>query len=171
MRFKKGSKVEVLNKREVPSGSWFRAEIVSGNGHYYNVKPDGGQAMEKVQRNAIRPCPPPIAGSRSWVPGDIVEVFEKTSWKPAKVIKVLDVGNYSVVSVIGSWEEIMLHKSNVRPRQSWKGDRWVFVDKVSSLVPGVILIQITRLSNSYCNILPLSDCFRSITYHVLLLSL
>ena len=145
MRFKKGSMVEVLSKREVPSGSWFRAEIISGNGHYYNVKPDGGQAIEKVQRKDIRPCPPTIAGSMSWVPGDrvpgdIVEVFENNTWKRAKVTKVLDGGIYFVVSLIGSSEELMLHKSNVRLRQIWKGNRWVFVDKVSSLHPCVIFI-------------------------------
>ena len=171
MRFKKGSTVEVLSKREVPSGSWFRAEIISGNGHYYNVKyehcsPDGDQATEKVQRKAIRPCAPPIVGSRSWIHGDIVEVFEKSSWKPAKVIKVLDGGNYSVISLIGSSEELMLHKSNIRLQQSWKRNRWVLFNKVSSLHPCVILIRLTRLSSSCCNILPLFDCLRLIPYYL-----
>ena len=171
MRFKKGGKVEVLSKREVPSGSWFCAEIVSGNGHYYNVKydhclPDGDLSMEKVQRKAIRPCPPLIAGSRRWVHGDIVEVFEKSSWKPAKVIKVHDGGNYSVVSLIGFSEELTLHKSNIRLQQSWKCNRWVLVDKVSSLHPCVILIRYSRLRNSYCNIFPFFDCLRSIPYYL-----
>ena len=139
MRFRKGSTVEVLSKREVPSGSWFRAEIISGNGHYYNVKyehcsPDGDQATEKVQRKAIRPCAPPIVGSRSWIHGDIVEVFEKSSWKPAKVIKVLNGGNYSIISLIGSFEELMLHKSNIRLQQFWKCNRWVMFDKESEIL-------------------------------------
>nr|CAD1823927.1 unnamed protein product [Ananas comosus var. bracteatus] len=38
MRFKKGSKVEVMSKWEVPLGSWCPAEIISGNGHTYNVR-------------------------------------------------------------------------------------------------------------------------------------
>ncbi|XVF86516.1 hypothetical protein PTKIN_Ptkin18bG0047200 [Pterospermum kingtungense] len=37
MRFKKGSKVEVLTK-EVPTGEWRRSEIISGNGHTYSVR-------------------------------------------------------------------------------------------------------------------------------------
>nr|CAD1823997.1 unnamed protein product [Ananas comosus var. bracteatus] len=88
MRFKKGSKVEVMSKWEVPLGSWCPAEIISGNGHTYNVRfitcsLDTNLAVGRVPRKAIRPCPPPFESTESWVQGDIVEAFESNSWKLA----------------------------------------------------------------------------------------
>ncbi|XP_020276724.1 uncharacterized protein LOC109851029 isoform X2 [Asparagus officinalis] len=147
MRLRKGSKVEVLSRREVPSGSWFCAEIISGNGRYYNVKfdpclPNGGCDMKKVQRKNIRPCPPSMFGLGNLVPGDTIEVFENNSWKPAKMIQVLDGGNYFVVVIVGSSEELEVPKSNIRLRLSWIGNRWISVDKhAENFTEGKVGIQ------------------------------
>ncbi|KAF8393261.1 hypothetical protein HHK36_021502 [Tetracentron sinense] len=136
MRFKKGSKVEVLSKKEVPSGSWRCAEIISGNGHNYSVRYDwdpdttGEALVERVSRKAIRPCPLPVEGAENWVPGDLVEVFDNMSWKMATVSKVM-VGNYILVRLLGSWQEFRVHKSDLRARQSWKDDKWIMVGKGS----------------------------------------
>lgn len=43
MRFKKGDKVEVMRKKEVPV--WRCGEIISGNGHTYSVKYDCNPAQ------------------------------------------------------------------------------------------------------------------------------
>ncbi|ONK81005.1 uncharacterized protein A4U43_C01F24220 [Asparagus officinalis] len=62
MIFKEGTKVEVLDKRELPS--------------------DVESTIDKVKRKAIRPCPPAaVEGLKCWVPGDIVEVYNNHSWK------------------------------------------------------------------------------------------
>ncbi|KAF2310693.1 hypothetical protein GH714_016334 [Hevea brasiliensis] len=79
MRFKKGSKVEVLSKKGGPSGFWRCAEIICGNGHTYTVKYEGHAGtmdeivMERISRKAIRPCPPLPEIAENWVPGDVVE--------------------------------------------------------------------------------------------------
>ncbi|KAK1297938.1 hypothetical protein QJS10_CPB14g01109 [Acorus calamus] len=136
MRFKKGSKVEVLNKSTVPSGSWRCAKIVSGNGHTYNVKYDMSPSnmseviTERVPRKAIRPIPPPVEGVVCWAPGDIVEVFEMSSWKLAEVSGVVS-RNYCFVRLLGSVQEFKVHKSFIRVRQSWQDGRWVVIGKDS----------------------------------------
>ncbi|KAK1265501.1 hypothetical protein QJS04_geneDACA021384 [Acorus gramineus] len=135
MRFKKGSKVEVLNKSTVPSGSWQCAEVVSGNGHTYNVKYDLSPSnmseliTERVPRKAIRPLPPPVEGVVCWAPGDLVEVFEMNSWKLAEVSGVVS-RNYCFVRLLGSVQEFKVHKSFIRVRQSWQDGRWVVIGKV-----------------------------------------
>lgn len=135
MRFKKGSKVEVLSKKEVPSGSWHCAEIVCGNGHNYTVRYDGyGPAngetvVERVPRKAIRPCPPTLDILDNWVPGDVVEVFDNFAWKMATVTKVL-VENYFLVRLLGSSMEFQVFEFDIRVRQSWQDGRWVLVGKV-----------------------------------------
>ncbi|XP_010249984.1 PREDICTED: uncharacterized protein LOC104592353 [Nelumbo nucifera] len=136
MRFKKGSKVEVLSKKEVPSGSWRCAEIISGNGHNYDVKYDLSSGItseaivERVSRRSIRPCPPQAEGADNWVPGNLVEVFDNSSWKIAVVSKVVS-GNYFFVRLLGSSREFRVHKSDLRVRQSWQDDKWIVVGKVS----------------------------------------
>ncbi|XP_029118519.1 uncharacterized protein [Elaeis guineensis] len=135
LRFKKGSKVEVLNKREVPSGSWWCAEIISGNGHTYSVRydqylPDMDGAVERVPRKAIRPRPPPVKVPRSWVAGDIVEVFDNNSWKLAEVSKVV-ARDFYFVRLLGSFREFRVHISDLRVRQSWQDNKWVVIQKES----------------------------------------
>lgn len=135
MRYKKGSQVEVLSKREAPSGSWRCAEIISGNGHTYSVKydcysPDMDGAVERVPRKAIRPCPPPVKFPRNLVPGDIVEVFEHNSWKLGEVSRVSG-GHYFFVRLLGSSRQFRAEISGIRLRQSWHHNKWVVIQKVT----------------------------------------
>ncbi|KAJ1390197.1 Agenet-like domain [Sesbania bispinosa] len=137
MRFRKGTKVEVLSKAEVPSGSWLCAEIISGNGHHYTVRYDGyqggaGEAIEeRVSRKAIRPCPPALELAGNWNPGDVVEVFQNVSWKMATVLKVLG-KKYITVRLLGSSLEFQVSKFDIRVRQSWQDDKWIVVGKGSA---------------------------------------
>lgn len=135
MKFKKGVKVEVLSKKEVPSGAWCCAEIIYGNEHNYTVRYEPYLGMksevheDKVSRKDIRPCPPPMEGVESWVTGDVVEVFNNGSWKGAMVLKVT-CGVYYLVRLLGSSHEFEVHKSNIRVRQAWIGDRWLVIGQV-----------------------------------------
>ncbi|KAL2338330.1 hypothetical protein Fmac_012776 [Flemingia macrophylla] len=137
MRFKKGNKVEVLSKVEVPCGSWLCAEIICGNGHQYTVKYDGyegdaGEAIvERVFRKDIRPCPPALELTDNWRAGDVVEVFQNCSWKMATILKVLG-KNYIVVRLLGSSLEFQVSKFDIRVRQSWQDDKWIIVGKGSA---------------------------------------
>ena len=135
MRFRKGSKAEVLSKKEVPSGSWQCAEIICGNGHNYTVRYDGlegATVVKRVSRKDIRPCPPPLEVSDDWVPGDVVEVFHNFSWKMATISKVLG-KKYILVRLLGSSQEYKVSKFDIRIRQSWQDDQWIVIGKVSSL--------------------------------------
>ncbi|KAL5538199.1 hypothetical protein UlMin_045792 [Ulmus minor] len=131
MRFKKGSKVEILSKKEAPSGSWHRAEIICGNGHTYTVRYNEGAAdktvVERVSRKAIRPLPP-LEDSENWVPGDIVEVFHDGSWKMATISQVLG-KKYVLIRLLGSSWEFKVSKLDIRARQSWQGDQWIVIGK------------------------------------------
>ncbi|XP_059635056.1 uncharacterized protein LOC132277264 [Cornus florida] len=131
MRYKKGSKVEVLEKNEAPSVFWRCAEIRSGNGHNYTVKFECHNAtketiVERVSRKSIRPCPPPLHPLGNWISGDVVEVFLNFSWKMATVSKVLD-GNSFLVRLLGSFQEFEVTKFDLRVRQSWQGDKWIII--------------------------------------------
>ncbi|KAL7181979.1 hypothetical protein ACSBR1_040823 [Camellia fascicularis] len=151
MRFKRGTKVEVMRKKVVPF-SWHCAEIISGNGHTYSVKYDyfpGSTSefvVERVSRKAIRPCPPPVEGVRSWVAGDVVEVYDNISWNIARVLKVLDRDHY-LVKLLGVPQEFRVHKSNTRVRQSWQDNIWVVIGKGSRSCEDVKTI---KLSTSNC---------------------
>lgn len=135
MRFKKGSKVEVLSKKDVPSGSWRCAEIVFGNGHNYTVRYDGysgiadEMVLERISRKEIRPCPPLPEVANNWVPGDVVEVFNDFSWKMATISKVLGT-KYFLVRLLGSSLEFKVSKSEIRARQSWQDGKWVVIGRV-----------------------------------------
>ncbi|CAN6806312.1 unnamed protein product [Brassica oleracea] len=132
MRFKKGTKVEVLTKSSVPSGAWRSAEIKSGNGHYYTVMYDGndGGTTERVPRKSMRPEPPPaLQVLHSWAPGDVLEVFETCSWKIAIVSKVLEEDCF-LVRLLGSSLKVRANKCDIRVRQSWQDNEWIMVGQV-----------------------------------------
>lgn len=138
MRLKKGIKVEVWSKSEGSLGSWRRAEIISGNGHTYQVKYESYQPglaaeTERVARKFIRPLPPPVVGSTNWTLGDTVEAFENHSWKLARVSSV-PAGDYYFVRIIGSCKQIRAHKSELRVQQSWEDNHWVINRKVSDKI-------------------------------------
>ncbi|RRT64635.1 hypothetical protein B296_00020704 [Ensete ventricosum] len=152
MRLTKGSKVEVSNTKDVPSGSWRIAEIISGNGHNYFVRyarcpSDSSMGVERVPRKAIRPCPPPVEVLNDWMPGDFVEVFDNNSWKIAQVSSVSG-GNYYSVKLSGCSRRFTAHKSLIRMRQSWQNNKWVVVQKVGSSdhVPSHLLFHLFQTS-------------------------
>lgn len=153
MKFRKGSKVEVLNKKEVPSGAWHCAEIISGNGHNYSVRYDSYLGMtnkanvDRVSRKAIRPSPLPVKGMESWVTGDVVEVFNDGSWKCAMVLKVT-CAVYYLVRLLGSCHEFEVHKSNIRVRQAWIDDKWVVIGQGSITFEDV---RVNKLLTSNCH--------------------
>lgn len=136
MRLKKGDQVEVLSKKQVSGGSWSCAEIISGNGHTYSVRyrsfpmtPE--EAVERVPRSAIRPCPPPVEGPNLWAAGDLAEVFHNFSWKQAKIIKIVGVDSY-IARLLGSPLDVMVCQSHLRTRQAWHGGKWFVLGKVNS---------------------------------------
>lgn len=135
MRFKKGDKVEVLSRKEVPSGAWRSAEILCGNGHNYTVKYDGytgttDQAvMERVSRKTMRPCPPILRVAKNCFPGDVVEVFDNFFWKMATISKIVG-RKYFLVRLLGSSLEFKVSRSDVRVRQSWEENNWVVIGQV-----------------------------------------
>ncbi|KAJ7958749.1 Plant tudor-like RNA-binding protein [Quillaja saponaria] len=135
MRFKKGSRVEVLSNEDVPLGEWRCGEIISGNGRTYSVQFDCSSMtskaiVERVPRKAIRPYPSLVRSINSWSVNDIVEIYNVGSWKGAVVSSVLG-GDYYVVRLLGSCEEFRTHKSNTRVRQSWQDNHWAVIGKRS----------------------------------------
>ncbi|KAK8962755.1 hypothetical protein KSP40_PGU015317 [Platanthera guangdongensis] len=137
MRFKKGDKVEVLNKREDHAESWWRAEIISGYGSKYYVRYDRdlhgvvSSAVERAPRRAIRPRPPSAMGRLDWVPGDIVEVLNNFSWKLAKIVMFSGQESF-FVRILGSPMELVVHSSCIRLRQCWQDSKWVALQKESA---------------------------------------
>ncbi|ONK62409.1 uncharacterized protein A4U43_C07F3570 [Asparagus officinalis] len=132
-KFSGGSKVEAVDTREATAGSWRCAEIILGNGRDYSAKydhcsPELDFSAERVPSKDIRPCPPSMAGLRSWVLGDVVEVLEDSCWKPAQILKVVG-ENYFIVRLLGSSREVRAFKSNLRLQQSWKDNTWTMIEK------------------------------------------
>ncbi|CAH8390100.1 unnamed protein product [Eruca vesicaria subsp. sativa] len=132
MRFKKGTKVEVLTKSSLPSGAWRSAEIISGNGHYYTVMYDADDSTQRVPRKSMRPEPPQkMQVVHSWSPGDVLEVFQSCSWKMAIFSKVLENGCV-LVRLLGSSMNVKANKSDIRVRQSWQDNEWIMVGQGAS---------------------------------------
>ncbi|MCE0482390.1 hypothetical protein HAX54_041141 [Datura stramonium] len=135
MKFKKGSKVEVMNKKDSPV-SWCPAEILSGSGHTYSVRYDcypcteSKARAEKVSRRDIRPCPPPLEGVENGQSGQIIEVFDNFCWKTAIIVKILNI-DYYLVHPTGYSHEIRVHRSNTRVRQCWQDEQWHLIGKGS----------------------------------------
>ncbi|KAJ4826925.1 hypothetical protein Tsubulata_025539 [Turnera subulata] len=131
MKFKKGTRVEVFSNKDVPSGCWRCAEIVSGNGHNFVVRYDGYEmVLERVSSKEIRPCPPLPEIANNWVSGDVVEVLDCFSWKMATISKVLD-KKHHLVRLLGSSLEFKVNKFDIRARQSWQEGKWIVIGKGS----------------------------------------
>ncbi|XP_022881439.1 uncharacterized protein LOC111398656 isoform X2 [Olea europaea var. sylvestris] len=126
MRLKRGSKVDVMNKRGDPVTRRM-AEILAVNGHTYDVQYDcyPGNAtqplVERVTRTLSRPCPPLVEGLENCIAGSIVEVFDDCLWKIAVILKVLN-GNQYLVRLLGCSLELIINRSNARIRQTWHND-------------------------------------------------
>lgn len=146
-----GEKVEVMNNKEAPV-SWRPAEILSCNGDMYTIQYDSypgmvkKQSVEMVSRKFLRPCPSSIQGMKSFMMGDIVEVFHQHSWKIAVVLNVLGgkkesknnkirhkvstCKNQYLVRLLGCLKELAIDRSKIRTRQTWHDGRWVPLRKV-----------------------------------------
>nr|XP_017255141.1 PREDICTED: uncharacterized protein LOC108224893 isoform X2 [Daucus carota subsp. sativus] len=154
MRFKPGSKVEVL--KEVDSlTAWCGGEIISGKGHSYTVRydhyvPEHGEATDRVHEEFVRP-PPPIQRVDSWVSDDVVEVFDDVMWRTAIISSAR--GSYCNVRLLGSSYKFRVHISNIRIRQSWKNDKWLLMDKGWANSGELELSQLST-----------SDCYQKMTY-------
>ncbi|CAA7059074.1 unnamed protein product [Microthlaspi erraticum] len=132
MRFKKGTKVEVLSKSSIPSGAWRSGEIISGNGHYYTVMyDDSNDVTQRVPKKIMRPEPPTVQVTAPWARGDIVEVLEGCSWKMAIVSKVLEKGCF-LIRLLGSSLKIKANKSDIRVRLSWQDNEWIMIGQGTS---------------------------------------
>ena len=133
MRLRKGDQVEVYSQEEVSSGSWSCAEIVSGNGRTYSVRYfQTEEAVEKVPRWAIRPCPPPVEGPNVWAAGDLAEAFHNSSWKQARIMQIIGVNCY-LARLLGSPLDVLVSQSYLRLRQAWRDGQWFLLGKVNFL--------------------------------------
>ncbi|XP_023513603.1 uncharacterized protein LOC111778157 isoform X3 [Cucurbita pepo subsp. pepo] len=129
MRLRKGDQVEVYSQEEVSSGSWSCAEIVSGNGRTYSVRYfQTEEAVEKVPRWAIRPCPPPVEGPNVWAAGDLAEAFHNSSWKQARIMQIIGVNCY-LARLLGSPLDVLVSQSYLRLRQAWRDGQWFLLGK------------------------------------------
>ncbi|XP_065848453.1 uncharacterized protein [Euphorbia lathyris] len=158
MRFKKGTKVEVLSRKDGSFGVWRSAEILSGDQHSFSVMYDhppnhnNEDRVAKVSSNAIRPCPPPMFDlSHCWTPGDLVEVFQDFSWKTAAILKVFG-SDYYMVKLIGCSRELRLRKVHIRVRRLWQDGEWIAIGQGSR-----------NLEDSKKNKLIHSSCYTKIT--------
>ncbi|XP_027772874.1 uncharacterized protein LOC107020644 isoform X2 [Solanum pennellii] len=137
MRFKRGSKVEVMNMKQSPA-SRRRAENLSDNGYMYTVRYDyypGIESMgrtERVSRKNIRSCTPCVESLENQEIGQVVEVFDESSWKMATIVKVLD-SDYYLVHQTGCLKELCVHRSNTRVVQCWQDEERHLIRKGSEL--------------------------------------
>ncbi|KAJ8751410.1 hypothetical protein K2173_016614 [Erythroxylum novogranatense] len=136
MIFRKGCKVEVLSKKDAPSGSWRCGEIICGDDHHYVVRYDGfpdtpsEMVLKRVPKKAVRPCPPLTEVVENWLSGDVIEVFDNLSWKMATITKVLSKRSF-LVRLMGSSLEFKLSKGDIRSRHSWQDNSWIVIGKGS----------------------------------------
>ncbi|KAJ4844628.1 hypothetical protein Tsubulata_022827 [Turnera subulata] len=135
MRFKRGDKVEVFSKEDVATGAWRCAEVISSQGDMcqvlYGLFPmigNGEVVVERVPKEAVRPCPPPVEGEGNWVRGDLIEVLDEFSWKMARVEKVVDENTF-LVRLFGLCDGFRVHKSHLRERQCWQDGKWYLIGK------------------------------------------
>ncbi|KAK1437520.1 hypothetical protein QVD17_03312 [Tagetes erecta] len=132
MKYKRGSTVEVFCAQ-----SWRCARIVYGKGHNYTVSYDvypgftDKDDVERVSVESIRPCPPLLEISESWIPGDVAEVFHNLSWKMAIVLKDFGLDQF-LVRIVESSQEFEVMKSELRVRQSYRKGEWIVISKVPS---------------------------------------
>ncbi|CAA0821349.1 Plant Tudor-like RNA-binding protein [Striga hermonthica] len=147
MRFKIGDKVEVLKNKEW-SISWRAGKVLSISGHkhlvQYESNPDtlSNKNVEIVSSKFMRPQPPLVKDVESYSVGDIVEVFYQDSWKIGIVLDTL--GRQSgikrnrktrqmqfLVRIFGCSRDLAIDSSDIRPRQTWIGEKWVLMGKGS----------------------------------------
>ncbi|KAK8290095.1 hypothetical protein V6Z11_D07G235000 [Gossypium hirsutum] len=135
MNFRKGNLVEVLRGEDDPCGSWFTANIVSADVENCVVRykllmdHEGKQVVEKLQRKDVRPLPPSV-NWKSWVVGDVAEVFDNRCWRVGKITKVLKNNHRFVIKFFGSIQLMEFHGSSLRIRQAWDGKKWMVRGKV-----------------------------------------
>ncbi|KAE9603719.1 putative Agenet-like domain-containing protein [Lupinus albus] len=129
MRFKKGSRVEVLASTTELCVEWHCARIIYRKGHTYSVQYDGSRmtneaVVDRVCRKAIRPCPPLIKGIERWEANDVMEVYDDGSWTAAIVLKITS-GDFYLVRLLISCKELEVHRVNTRVCHSWQNGEWV----------------------------------------------
>lgn len=132
MRFKRGTRVEVLDRKELHLGYWRCGEIISVNRHCCTVRYYGKNrknTLAKVSSSAVRPSQPHLGSPKKWVPGDVLEVFNDFSWKMGKVMKYLGRNSY-VIRILGTSEQFRVDLSETRVRHSWHNSRWIVIGQV-----------------------------------------
>ncbi|XP_020269686.1 uncharacterized protein LOC109844925 [Asparagus officinalis] len=150
MRFKEGSRVEVLRNKKEAYGSWFPARTLSKVGNMYTVRYElcltskGEPMIEKVPEEDIRPCPLLVNEGESWAVGDIAEAFDLCCWRVGKIAKIFR-DNCCVVRLFGSIQLKKFHVSDLRVRQAWRNNRWISLGKV------YILSLMISIFNSFCS--------------------
>ncbi|WOL05038.1 hypothetical protein Cni_G13761 [Canna indica] len=134
MKFKEGNLVEVYRRKEEQYGSWFPAKVLLLQGLVYTVRydlfltADGRPVVEAVNKEDVRPSPPPLNHKENWNVGDVAEVFDLFSWKVGKVMKVLK-SDRVVIKPYGSIQIKVHYLSDLRIPQAWQNGQWVVVNK------------------------------------------
>lgn len=134
MRFKVGTMVEVLSKKD-HSRVWRCAKIEEDDGDGYTVRYYRGPGIAKdgvdeVPADAVRPCPRPSKSTNILLVGDVVEVLDDGYWRISVIDEVLE-DDCFYIRVIGSLDEFKVNRSSIRARQEWKQNKWVLIDKDS----------------------------------------